>query len=156
MDEIFKRINRYKISIVLTIVMFSVSFNEIYSQNIPFLTNVIEVSPTSFENVVKGFNKLGYKIASADKQNHVVKTEFKIYPGTICHISINVVVKDSSARITGEWWSEIAPPEGSKNIMIVGHADSQIDSLFQELRKYAKTLRGTRISYSNTQKNKLF
>jgi hypothetical protein len=156
MEEILKPIDRYKIKIVLALLMILFSFCDLYSQNIPFLTNAIEVSPASFENVVRGFNKLGYKIALADKQKQVVKTEFKVYPGTICHISINVVVKDSSAFITGKWWSEIAPPEGSNNIMIVCHADSQIDSLFQELRKYAKTLKGSRMSYSITERNKLF
>jgi hypothetical protein len=156
MWRIFIPMGKYKIIFVFSILSFLFSSNGLFSQNIPFLTNAIKVNPTTFENVVKALNKIGYKISIEDKQKEVVTTEFKDYPGSICHISINVVVKDSSAFITGKWWSEIAPPEGSNNIMIICHVDSQLDFLFQELDKYAKTLRGKRISYSITEKNKLF
>jgi hypothetical protein len=156
MWRIFIPTGKYKNIFMFYILLFLFSTNGLFSQNIPFLTNAIQVNPASFENVIKALNKIGYKISTEDKQKEVVTTEFKVYPGSICHISINVVVKDSSALITGKWWSEIAPPEGSNNIMIVCHVDSQLDFLFQELVKYAKTLGGKRISYSITEKNKLF
>jgi hypothetical protein len=146
--------NKVFLFLIILIPFFSV--NEGYGQNIPFLTNAIQVTPTSYAVVVKTLNKMGYKISSEDKTKQSVRTDFKLLPGTICHISIYVAVKDSCAMITAKWWSEIAPPEGLKNIMIVCHVDSQMDNLFQELEKYAKALKGNRINYSITEKNKLF
>jgi hypothetical protein len=152
----FKRTYLKKLRTAFIILTFSCSFKLLFSQNIPIMTNTIQVNPVSYTNVVNTLHTLGYKIATEDKQKQIVKTDFKVCPGTICHISISVIFKGSDAVISGHWWTDTAPPEGpnSENIAVIYHVDSQMDLLFEELLKYAKALGGSRISYSTTGKNK--
>jgi hypothetical protein len=143
--------------ILLFIVFNSVfSISMLFGQNIPIASNTLTVYPASYTNALHVLHKLGYRSASEDKTSQQVRTDFKLYPGTICHISIQVLIKNDSAQISGLYWTDTAPISdgNSNNLKVVRHVDGQMDVLFDELLKYAKALGGSSIRYSTTVQNK--
>jgi hypothetical protein len=132
------------------------SLSMLFGQNIPIASNTLTVYPSSYTNALHALHKLGYKMASEDKTSQQVLTDYKLCPGTICHISIQVLVKNDSAQITGHYWTDTAPitSGNTNNLKVVSHVDGQMDVLFDELLKYAKALQGTSIRYSTTAQNK--
>lgn len=128
----------------------------LFGQHIPIASNTLTVFPASYATALHALRKLGYKTASEDKTSQQVLTDFKRCPGTICHISIQVLVKNDSAQITGRYWTDSAPVTGgnTENLKVICHVDGQMDTLFDELLKYGKALGGSSIRYSTTAQNK--
>lgn len=109
----------------------------------------IQVKGVSFHQVVSGLLDAGYQVQSLDSNYQTVTTEFRNVPlksgrKSTVFASFYIRVKDSTAFITGKWYSDLFsgrnPSNAEKNDVKLTSGASKF--IFESMDKFAQGLDG--------------